>query len=270
MTRLFLGRHVLGLAAIAFGVISFIWHDFGAPWQQIRAFGNVPHREVFVYIVAVIEILGGIAIQWRKTARTGALTLGIIYFIFALLWIPIIISEPRVYDRYGNFFEQFSIVCGALIIYFTLSTSNLRRSVALSRFAYIFFGICVVSFALEQLFYLSPTASFVPKWVPLGQMFWAIATTVFFALAAIALLSGIFALLAARLVTVMIVGFQLLIWLPAPFSDPHKLMNWDGNAENLAIAGAAWIVADYLSHNHAAVFRRAEQPKSAQVCGYSG
>jgi hypothetical protein len=44
-------------------------------------------------------------------------------------------------------------------------------------------------------------------------------------------------------------GFGLLIWLPAPFArtfpDPH--INWAGNAENLAIAGAAWIVADFLA-----------------------
>jgi uncharacterized membrane protein YphA (DoxX/SURF4 family) len=111
---------------------------------------------------------------------------------------------------------------------------------------YIFFGLCTISFTLEQAFYLRATASFVPKWIPPGQMFWAVATTIAFALAAIALLSGRVALLAAQLTTVMILGFQLLIWIPAPFADPHKLINWAGNAQNLAIAGAAWIVTDFL------------------------
>ena len=68
-------------------------------------------------------------------------------------------------------------------------------------------------------------------------------------MAALALLSGQVALLASRLLTAMIVGFGLLVWLPAPFADPHRLMNWAGNAENLAIAGSAWIVADYLRQN---------------------
>jgi len=80
-------------------------------------------------------------------------------------------------------------------------------------------------------------------------MFWAITTTLAFALAAIALLSGRSALLASRLLMVMIIGFQFLVWMPAPFADPHKLMSWAGNAQNLAIAGAAWIVADYLSQD---------------------
>ncbi len=78
-------------------------------------------------------------------------------------------------------------------------------------------------------------------------MFWAVATTLFFALAAISLFSGRSALLASRLLTAMLVGFGLLIWLPAPFADPHKLISWAGNAQNLAITGAAWIVADYLN-----------------------
>ena len=78
-------------------------------------------------------------------------------------------------------------------------------------------------------------------------MFWAIVTTIALALAAIALLSGRSALLAARLLTVMLIGFGLLVWLPAPFGDPHKIINWAGNAQNSAITGAAWMVADYLS-----------------------
>ncbi|MGA9568253.1 MAG: hypothetical protein WBS19_22215 [Candidatus Korobacteraceae bacterium] len=248
--RVYLGRHVYGLAAVTFGIITLVWHDFNG-WQQIRALGNVPHREILVYLAAAIEIFGGVAIQWRRTARTGAIALGAIYLIFALLWVPHIVAEPLVYDRWGNFFEQFSLVSGSLIVYATISRSDRERTPALARIGYICFGICVVSFTLEQLVYLSGTASFVPKWIPPGQMFWAITTTIALALAAIALLSGRSALLAARLLTAMLVGFGLLVWLPAPFADPHKLINWAGNAQNLAITGAAWIVADFLSQKRA-------------------
>jgi len=246
-----LGRHVFGLAAIAFGVITLVWRDFNG-WQQIRALGNVPHREVLVYLAAAIELFGGIAIQWRRGARVGAITLGVLYFIFALLWVPHIVAEPRVYDRWGNFFEQFSLVSGALIVYATFGQGEPQRAARTARMGYLFFGLCVISFTLEQALYLAGTASFVPKWIPPGQMFWAIATTIAFALAAIALLAGRVALLAAQLLTVMIVGFQFLVWLPRPFADPHQLINWAGNAQNLSIAGAAWIVVDYLSEKWSA------------------
>jgi uncharacterized membrane protein YphA (DoxX/SURF4 family) len=248
MTRYDLGRHVFGLAAITFGVVALAWHEFNG-WEQIRPLGNVPHREILLYLVAAIQLCGGIVIQWRRTARAGALALGAIYLAFALLWVPFIVHEPKVYDPWGNFFEQFSLVAGALIVYALSLPGDSNRTARLARMGYLFFGICVISFMLEQLFYLSMTAQFVPKWIPPGQMFWAVATTIAFAMAALALLSGRVAVLASRLLTAMIVGFGLLVWLPAPFADPHQLMNWAGNAENLAIAGSAWIVADYLRQN---------------------
>jgi uncharacterized membrane protein YphA (DoxX/SURF4 family) len=251
MARIYLGRYVYGLAAVAFGIITLVWRDFNT-WQQIQAFGDVPHREILVYLAAAIEIFGGVAIQWPRTARAGAVALGSLYLIFALLWVPRIVAEPRVFDRWGNFFEQVSIVSGAMIVYGSLSPRNSERRATAARLGYLFFGVCVVSFTAEQLLYLSGTASFVPKWIPPGQMFWAIMTTIAFALAAIALLSGRSALLASRLLTAMLVGFGLLVWLPTPFADPHKMFNWVGNAQNLAITGAAWIVADFLSQEHSA------------------
>jgi hypothetical protein len=227
MAKIYLGRHVYGLAAVLFGVITLAWHDFNN-WQQIRALGNVPHREILVYLAAAIEIFGGVATQWTKTARAGALALGSLYLIFALLWVPHIVAEPRVFDRWGNFFEQFSLLSAALIVYASWSPSNSQRPPMAARLGYIFFGISVISFTLEQLFYLSGTASFVPKWIPPGQMFWAITTTIAFSLVAIALLSGRSALLASRLLTAMLIGFGLLVWLPALFADPHKIINWAG------------------------------------------
>jgi hypothetical protein len=71
MMRFSLGRHVFRLAAILFVVITFVWRDFNN-CQQIQALGNVPRREILVYLAAAIEISVGVAIQFRKTARMGA------------------------------------------------------------------------------------------------------------------------------------------------------------------------------------------------------
>jgi hypothetical protein len=116
----------------------------------------------------------------------------------------------------------------------------------LNRISCILLGICAASFALEQAFYLGPTATLVPKWIPPTPMFWAVATTVLFALAAVALLTNRMALLATRLLTMMLVIFGLLVWVPLLLSDPHSHTNWSETAETFAIAGAAWILADLL------------------------
>jgi len=85
-------------------------------------------------------------------------------------------------------------------------------------------------------------------------MFWAIITTI--ALAAVAILSGIWALVASRLLTAMFVMFGLLVWLPRLLTDPQNHINWGGNAENLAITGAAWVVADSLRRRWPGTRRR--------------
>jgi uncharacterized membrane protein YphA (DoxX/SURF4 family) len=243
MSKISLGRYVYGLAAIISGVLTFAWRDLNA-WREIMPLDKVPHPQIFLYIAAAIELLGGLAILWAATRRIGAIFLGVIYLIFALLSVPGIANGGWV-----NFFEEFSLVSGALIVLGTTISNSHQGPRWLARIGYVFFGICVISFTAAQVVYFSITKNLVPKWIPPGQSFWAIATTIAFGLAALALLSGRSALLASRLLTIMLVGFGLLVWLPIIVSDPHKLFNWTENVENLAIAGAAWIVVDFLARN---------------------
>jgi uncharacterized membrane protein YphA (DoxX/SURF4 family) len=240
-----LGRYVYGLAAIAYGVCALVWHDI-TNWVQITALGGLAHNLIVTAVVGVIEILGGAAVLFPRTARAGAILLGSIYFVFALLTVPFIFKQPLVYNSYGNFFEQFSFVAGALILNAISGPSGPNRTAKWAEFAYYAFGLCVLSFGLEQLFYLAPTASLVPKWIPPGQMFWAIATTVAFVLAAFALLTGFMARLASRLNTAMLIGFGLIVWLPALFADPHDFFSWTETVETFGIAGTAWMFAEYL------------------------
>ena len=229
-----LGRHLFGVAALAFGLITLAWHDYNG-WHQPR---------YLVYAAAAALILGGAAIQFRRTAKAGAVVLGAVYLVFALQCLPGIVAAPRIYNSWGNFFEQFSLVTGAAIIYSRLSSACSRET--LNRIGRILLGICAASFTLEQAIYLDATAHLVPKWLPPNQMFWAVATTVLFALAAVALLTNRMALLATRLLTMMLVIFGLLVWVPLLLSDPHNHTNWSETAETFAIAGAAWILADLL------------------------
>jgi len=240
-----LGRYVYGVAGLASGICALVWHD-------INTLAGVPQREILTYIVATIEILAGVAVVWPSRARAGAVALGIIYLGFALLGVPFILKQPRVYNNFGNFFEQFSFVAGAMILYACSGTTDTARRSRLARVGCYFFGLCAVSFALEQYFYLSATASLVPKWISPGQMFWAEATTAAFALAGMALLTGLMARIAAQLTTAMLVGFGLLVWVPALFADPHSFSNWSESVETLGIAGSAWVIADYLGRRGAA------------------
>jgi hypothetical protein len=233
------GRHVFGVAALALGLITLAWHDYNG-WHQPR---------YLIYTAAAALIFGGAAIQFRRTAKTGAAVLGAAYLVFALLCVPGIVAQPQIYNSWGNFFEQFSLVTGGALVYARLSSTRTSAwsPETLLRIGRILLGICTASFTLEQAVYLNATASLVPKWLPPGQMFWAVTTTVFFALAAVALLANRMALLATRLLTMMLVIFGILVWVPLLLSNPHSHTNWSENAETFAIAGTAWILADLLN-----------------------
>jgi len=230
------GRHVFGVAALAFGVITLAWHDNHS--HQLR---------YIVYSASAALIFGGAAIQFPRTAKTGAAVLGAAYLVFALLCVPGIVAAPQIYNSWGNLFEQFSLLTGAAIVYARLSSAWSGET--LNRIGRVLLGVCAASFTLEQAIYLDATVHLVPKWVPPSQMFWAVATTVSFALAAVALLINRMALLANRLLTMMIVSFGLLVWVPLVISDPHSHTNWSENAETFAIAGATWILADLLGES---------------------
>jgi len=77
-------------------------------------------------------------------------------------------------------------------------------------------------------------------------MFWAYVTTIGFFLAAAAILSGIFAPLASRLITFEILGFEFLVWIPKLVAGPHDHFNWAGNAISVALSGAPWVVSDSI------------------------
>jgi len=229
-----LGRHVFGVAALALSVSTLAWHDYSA-WHQQR---------YIAYAAAAAQIFGGAVIQFRRTEKAGAVVLGGVYLVSTLLCVPGIVATPQIYNSWGNFFEQFSLVTGAAIVSARLSSAWSRET--LYRIGRILLGICAASFTLEQAIYLDATARLVPKWIPPSQMFWAVTTTVLFALAAVTLLTNRMALLATRLLTMMLVIFGLLVWVPLLVSDPHNHTNWSENAETFAIAGSAWILADLL------------------------
>ena len=137
-----LGRHVFGVASLAFGLITLAWHDYN-DWHQLR---------YLVYAAAAAQIFGGAAIQFRRTAKTGAAVLGAVYLVFALLCVPRIVATPQIYNSWGNFFEQFSLVTGAAIVYARLSSAWSPET--LNRIGRILLGICAASFTLEQAIYL--------------------------------------------------------------------------------------------------------------------
>jgi hypothetical protein len=168
----------------------------------------------------------------RLTQTFKVCAVGVVYLVFSLVCVPGIIAAPTVYERYGSFFEQFAALCGAIALY-AATEANAARAVAFGRVARLGLGVCTFSFALSQIIHLRVTADLVreqqpgergrPRWIPPNQMFWAVLTTIAFALAGIAILINRQARLAIRLMTLMLALFGVLVWIPLLIAHQSRI-----------------------------------------------
>ena len=225
-----------------FGVIALMWHDSDT-WQTLSQIWSLPFGAIIGGCLMSAQIAGGIGMQHPRTARLASIVLGVVYLLFSLACVPGILAAPATYVHYGSFFEQFSCLCGAIALY-AATEANEARAVAFGRVARLGLGLCATSFTLSQTIYLRVTAGLVPTWIPPNQMFWAVLTTVAFALAAIAILINRLARLALRLMTFMLALFGMLVWIPHLIAHPEAHLNWSEFGLTSLITGATWIVAD--------------------------
>ena len=233
------GRYVFGAAAVALGIAGLVLND------QLISDWQLPGAEAFIVVTAVAQIVGGVALLLRKTTGLGAVILGSVYLVFSLTFVPDAVAQPAVFASWGNLFYQLALVAGAVVAYGLASPS--RAGIAnLCRGAVILFGLCNISYAIEQVEFLARSVSLVPAWIPPNGMFWAIATAIAFGLGGAALVLRYQALLAARLLGLMFAIFGVAIWIPILIADPKTHSNWSEGIETFALAGVAWIVADFL------------------------
>jgi hypothetical protein len=236
-----LGMYLYGAAGVALGLIGLASQDFATSWQRVGP--GVAHREALAILAALCELGGGLTIFWPRSALAGAVLLTLIDSVFAALWVPQVVAMPGVFDNWGNFFEEASLVVAGLVLIAALTSREsawARKEALIARL----YGVCVVSFGMAHFVYFAGAAAWVPRWIPPGQKFWVAATGTCFLMAAAAILSGVLAWLASRLLTAMIVGFELLVWVPKLAGSPRDHFMWSGNGICVALAAAAWVIAD--------------------------
>ena len=237
------GRIVLGTSAVLFGVVALMWHDSDT-WQNLQHIWSLPFGTIIGECLMAAQVAGGIGMLHARTARSASVVLGIVYLCFSLACVPDIIAAANIYDKYGgSFFLFVSLFCGAIALY-AATEADAARAVVFGRLARIGLGVCAISFTLGQMLLLRETAHLVPKWIPPSQMFWAILTTIAFALAGVAILINRQARVAMRLMTLMLALFGVLVWVPHLIAHPKAHFNWSECALTFLVTGATWMVAD--------------------------
>jgi uncharacterized membrane protein YphA (DoxX/SURF4 family) len=243
--RIALAWRVLGLGVMALALVCLAWGSFD-PGQPVPK--GFPHRAGLSYAAAAFMLVAGAALQWRRTIAWGAAALAAYYtlIVVTLMNGRVVLAHYTEFGSYSGAAEQLAIAAGALIVCAATAKMDATPAARLTRLGQLAFGVCALLFGGAHFFYMNLTAPLVPKWLPPTQQFWACATGAAQIAAGLAILTGVQARLAAILLTAMYVSFTVLVHVPMLLADPSSHTNWSENALNLALIGAAWVVAHSL------------------------
>jgi len=253
--RMQVGVWFYGLGTVLTGILNIAWVSFDSSHQPIQDLGkNLPGQQTIAYIAGVWIVAAGIAILWRRSARTGAAASAIVYLIFAALWgfryyAGVHALGWRIDVIAGVSFglaQQLMLVAPAAIVYASTASSDspLQKRAAIA--ARWILGLPPVLFGLFHLIGIRVFASIVPQWMSFGY-FWAGLTGIAFILAGIAICSGIEDVLAARLLALMLLLFEGFVEIPPIFIRLHSQPTWGAAVYNVTAIGACLIFAELIA-----------------------
>jgi uncharacterized membrane protein len=209
---------------------------------------SFPGRLGLAFVAGAFMLVAGAAATWRRTAPWAAATLTGYFALIVVILMngAVVLRHPREFGAYSGAAEQLALAAVGLIVFAATARIDARAAARLARVGQLTFGVCAVLFGGAHFVYLDLTAPLIPKWLPPGQVFWAYATGAAQIAAGVAIVTGVRAQLAAILLTVMYAAFTPLVHLPRLMADPSRPFYWTETALNLALTGAAWVVADSL------------------------
>jgi len=242
------GHGVFAAVMIAIGIIGLSKSEYAAIWDGVPK--SLPAREALPYVSALVALICGLGLLWPRSAALAARVL----LAYLLLWMLVfkgryILLAPTQEGSYQSAGENAVVVAGAWVLYAWFATDWDRRRLGFAtgdkgvRIARVFYGLALIAFGLSHFAYLELTAPLIPAWL-LWPVFWAYFTGSAYLLAGTAVLTGVFARLAATLAAVQMGSFLLLVWLPIVVAGKMTDFNWGEIVVNFALVAGGWVVAD--------------------------
>ena len=218
---------------IGLGVVGLVFGDFAQLWHSAPKW--VPGRQALAYASAVLVLACGIALPWKR-AETLASRVLLYFWAFAVLIVevPVVVEHPLNEIAWQGLAHLTMLLTAAWMLFTTD-----RRAVRIAR---LLFGLTLIPIGLAHFVYLELTAPIVPAWLPY-HTFWAYFTGAAQIAAAVGVLLGIYARLAAGLEAVLLALFTFLVWPPLMLAAPTKAGLWSEFTISWAMTAAAWVVA---------------------------
>ncbi|MGE5625613.1 MAG: hypothetical protein ACM3ZT_08710 [Bacillota bacterium] len=242
------GHGVFAAAFIGLGITGFIKSEYAALWQGVPK--GFPARDALPYLCALVSLGCGLGLLWPRSASLAARVL----LGFLLAWtlafkVRFIILAPLQEGAYQSTGENAVVIAGGWVLFTWLATDWDRKQVPPAtgamglRIARICYAFAMIAFGFSHFAYLQLTAPLIPSWL-LWPVFWAYFTGTAYLAAGAAVLSGVWARLAATLSTVQMGAFLLLVWLPIMLAGKMTDFNWGEVVVNLMLVAGGWVVAE--------------------------
>jgi uncharacterized membrane protein len=241
------GHAVFAATMIALGVMGLIKGGFVPIWTGVPQ--DLPARTALAYLCAAVSLGSGIGLLWRRSAAVASRVLLAILVLWMLLFrVPLVVRAPTSSGMWWACGE-IAVMMGAawvLVVGFAGDHGGARPGVVTGdnglRTARVLYGLGLISFGVAHFTFLERTVGMVPGWLP-WHLGWAYFTGGALIAAGLAVITGVFARLAAQLSAWELSLFTLLVWIPIIAAGPDA-SQWNEFVDSWALTAAAWVVAD--------------------------
>jgi uncharacterized membrane protein len=245
------GHAVFAATIVGLGLMGLMKGDFATVWQPVPK--SMPARDLVVALCACIFLASGAGLLWSRTAAFAArlLLAGLLLWLL-LLRLPWIYVSPTL-DMAWAACETAAMAAAAWVLYVWFATDRDRQRLgSLSgdaglRIASVLYGLAIIGFGVAHFERVEATNALVPRWLPRPQAWTYLAGSAFIA-AGVALLTNVWARLAAVSMAIQIGLFLLLVWVPVVARGSARPFQWMETATSLALTAGAWVMADAYRH----------------------
>jgi len=241
------GHAVFAGTMIALGIMGLIKGNFTSTWSGVPR--NLPMRETLMYLSALISLLCGIGLLWRRTAAaTSSVLLGYLLLWLLLFRLPHILSAPTAIGTWWGIGDTAVMVAAAWALFAQFAAERDGRRLPFASgdkgllIARIFYGLALIPFGVAHFTNVKETVVLIPPWLP-WHVSWAYFTGGAFIAAGVAVLTGVYARLAATLSTLELGLFTLIIWVPIVAAGANAFQ-WTEFVTSWVLTAGAWVVAD--------------------------
>jgi uncharacterized membrane protein len=241
------GHAAFAALMIGIGIQGLIRGEFTAVWQPVPK--SVPAREGLAYLCALLSLASGIGLLWRRTAGLAARALLASLVLWLLVWRVRALFLASLVEGSWSFAATSVMAAGTWVLFVWFATDWDRQRLSFGtgdkglRIARILYGVGLIPFGYAHFANVKGTAGLVPRWLP-WHVGWAYFTGGTFIAAALAILTGVFAPLAAVLSALQMGLFGLLVWVPILAAGSTNAFQWMELATTLSLTAAGWVVAD--------------------------